>query len=152
MSFLLSIVLATATPYTPGALAVAGSVELSGNTRVDGNSMAPGMATNCPNGRMAGVTVRDTTNMPDGSLVSNSVTIAGSAAVLGSPSIQVVDENTFNNQYLMTPEQLDTLRSYAVAHGTYIMPSSEAQFTLAVTDGLIFIDTVNGARLTDPVD
>lgn len=134
MNLLLSIiVLASGLPYTPGAITAAGSVEISGNSTIDGLNMASNVPTNCPADRRAGITVR----------AGNSVTVNGSASVLGYPDVNTVDTDAFNKNYLLTQEQLDDLRNYAIAHGTYVVPTSSAMVNLTVVDGLIFVDTVN---------
>lgn len=151
-------------PTTPGALTAGGSVELTGNATIDGRDLAEGAPNSCA--RQAGVTIRGTTTGPgpDGRLgtgddlvTTNTVASSGAATVGGSPTIQTLDEETFNQNYLFSHEQLESLREHAkqqAADGkaTYIKPGSNAPIHLEVTDGLIFVDTVDGVALGRPPD
>jgi hypothetical protein len=147
-------------PNLPGALTVAGSVDLGGNTMIGGNNLAEGVPNSCP--MQTGVTIRDTTSDPgpdgrpgtadDGDPITHTLTQGGSSSVDGAPRTQTVDEKTFNATYLFSQEQLEALREYAKARGTYIKPISDGQMNLTVTDGLFFVDTVNGVSLGHPPD
>lgn len=133
----------------PGALTVAGSIQTSGNTTVDGENQAPGVRNDCP--KKAGVTIRTTTTLPDGTVVSNTANSSGSSGLTGNPGSQALPPNQFNPS-LFTQSQLDGLKALAQAQGTYIKPSNNAQFNLPVTNGLTFVDTVNGEPLGSPPD
>lgn len=133
----------------PGALTVAGSIQTSGNTTVDGEKQASGVPNDCP--KRAGATIRSTTTLPDGTVVTNTASSNGSAGFRGSPGYQALPPNQFNPS-LFTQSQLDGLKALAQSQGTYIKPSSHAQFNLPVTDGLTFVDTVNGMPLGSPPD
>jgi hypothetical protein len=108
----------------------------------------------------AGVTVREKTTTgpgPDGEYgtaddqtITNALTNSGSAVTAGDPPTQSPDELSFNQKYLFNRNQLEALREFAKTKGTYIQPTSNGQMNLAVTDGLIFVDTVGGVPLGDP--
>jgi len=136
----------------PGALSVAGTVQLSGNALVDGNDLASGTPNNCA--AKAGVTIRDKT-MSNGTDTTNTIGVSGSASTVGAPAQQSVagNQNTSTFQkYLLTDTQLAALKSLAQSHGTYVKPTSNSQFILTLTDGLTFVDTVNGQPLGSPAD
>ena len=133
----------------PGALTVAGTVQLTGNSTVDGQDSAPGTPNGCA--VKAGVTIRDKTTPSGGAPITNSISITGSASAIGSPVTQSLAEAGFGS-HLLSPAQLDALKALAQSQGTYIKPTSNLQFNLTVVDGLMFIDTVNGAPLGSPPD
>ena len=132
----------------PGALTVAGTVQLAGNSTIDGQDSAAGTANSCTN--KAGVTIRAQTTLSDGvTKVNNSISITGSGSAVGSPATQSLAEAGFGT-HLMSKAQLDALKALAQSQGTYIRPTSNTQFDLTVVNGLMFIDTVNGAPLGTP--
>ena len=137
----------------PGALTVAGAVQLTGNSSVNGNDSAPGTPNACAN--KAGVTIRDKTTLSDGvTKVDN--TISGDDGpphdrAIGSPDKQSLPEDGFG-VHLLSSAQLETLKALAQSQGTYIKPTSNTEFDLSVVNGLMFVDTVNGAALGSPPD
>ena len=143
----------------PGGLTVAGSAHAQGNVTVNGNEKSPGVSNagaSCNKKGRAAITIRDQTTLSDGTVMPNSLTCAGAACgqTVGTPTTpngplagtQTVSQTAFND-YLLSPTQLATLRDYAQQHGTYIKPTSSSQMNLSVTDGLVFVDTVNGASV-----
>jgi hypothetical protein len=146
-------------PILPGGLTAAGSANIQGNATVNGNEKAPGVSnagSACNKGGRAAITIQDQTTQPDGSVIANTITCGGAACSQTSgtptdpngplPGTQIVDQDAFG-QYLLTQAQLAALRDHAKQHGTYIKPTSSGQMQLAMTDGLIFVDTVNGASV-----
>lgn len=146
----------------PGALTVAGTVELQGNSLVDGLDQSAGVPNGCTG--QASVTIRDRTQLPDGTWVDNTTKIIDPAVETNRVSgttctgCNVLTAEAFN-QYLFTDAQLAALKSLAQSlsltsppQATYIKPTSSSQFNLTLTDGLTFIDTVNGADLGNPPD
>jgi Tfp pilus assembly protein PilX len=133
----------------PGALAVAGAVQISGNSLVDGQDQAAGTPNSCA--AKAGVTIRDKTTLADGTVVDNSITVGGSASTVGSPQQQRLTSAQFQS-YSFTAAQLTALKALAQSQGTYIQPPSNAQFNLAVVNGLMFVDTVNAQPLGSSPD
>ncbi len=140
------------TPFNvnlPGALTVGGTVQMSGNSLVNGNDSSQGTPNACAG--KAGVTIRDQTTLPNGTVVTNTIGLQGSADTVGTPAQQTLTTQQFQS-YLFTDAQLAALKSLAQSQGTYIQPSSNAQFNLNVVNGLMFIDTVNGQPLGTPPD
>jgi hypothetical protein len=144
----------------PGALTVAGTVQLSGNSLVDGNDKASGTPNSCA--AKASVTIRDKTTLANGTVLTNSISEGGSASTVGTPAgTQTPQANCTGcsaltadqiNPSLFTDDKLAALKSLAQAQGTYIQPTSNSQFILTVTNGLTFVDTVNGQPLGSPPD
>jgi hypothetical protein len=133
----------------PGALTVAGTVQMSGNSLVDGNDRAAGTPNGCS--ASAGVTIRDKTTLSNGTVVNNSISTGGSASTVGTPAQQTLTTDQFQ-PFMFTAAQLAALKALAQASGTYIQPTSSAQFNLTVVNGLMFVDTVNGQTLGTPPD
>lgn len=135
----------------PGALTVAGSVQMRGNSLVDGNDSAPGVPNGCAN--KAGVTIRDQTPIPDNQCGSppcytnNAVTFNGNAySLTGTPANQTLTSSNFS-QYTFNATQLAALKALAQASGTYIQPTSSSQMQVSLGNGLTFVDTVNGQAI-----
>ncbi|HEV8643456.1 MAG TPA: pilus assembly PilX N-terminal domain-containing protein [Methylomirabilota bacterium] len=124
----------------PGPLNAYGSVQMKGNSNVDG--AAP---QNCPPGTLkAGVTVTN----------GNTITTQGAAQIIGSPAQQSLDPSEFN-KFLFSYKELDFLKQMAQSGGPnmhYIKPTSSGQLSLNMTNmnGLVFVDTVNGIALPTP--
>jgi hypothetical protein len=139
----------------PGALTVAGTLQMKGNSLVDGTDQAAGTPNGCA--AKAGVTIRDKTKLPDTACpnppceLDNTINITGSASAVGTPAQQELGYTDFD-QYVFTGAQLAALKALAQSQGTYIQPSSNAQFDLTVVNGLMFVDTVNGQPLGTPPD
>jgi hypothetical protein len=122
----------------PGALTVAGTLKMAGSSLIDGQDRAPGTPNSCSS--KYGVTIRD--KSVDGS--TNTISTSGNSSIVGSPAAtQTLTGNQFD-QYLFANDQLAALKALAKSSGTYIQPTSNAQFDLTVVNGLMFIDTVNG--------
>ena len=137
----------------PGALTVAGSVQMGGTSLADGLHKAPGVANGC--GNAAGVTIRDKSN--DGSL-TNTISVNNNNRIVGSipsqdpslpPGAQQLTAANFN-QYLFSDAQLAGLKALAQSQGTYVKPTDNSLLQLDVTPGLVFVDTVNGQPLGSP--
>jgi Tfp pilus assembly protein PilX len=133
----------------PGALTVAGSVQMSGNSLVDGQHQADGTPNNCA--KKGGVTIRDKTKLSNNTEIDNTINLGGSASAVGVPAQQELGYTDFT-PYSFGDAQLAALKALAQQQGTYIKPTSSSQFNLTVVDGLMFIDTVNGQALGSPPD
>ncbi|MGH7339319.1 MAG: hypothetical protein ACREKH_02415, partial [Candidatus Rokuibacteriota bacterium] len=133
----------------PGALTVAGTLQMSGNSMVNGNDQADGTPNSCA--KKGGVTIRDKTLLSGGGEVDNTITLSGSASAIGTPSQQELGYTDFS-AYTFNTAQLAALKALAQTEGTYIQPTSNAQFNLEVVNGLMFVDTVNGQPLGNPPD
>jgi hypothetical protein len=115
----------------PGALTVGGSVQMSGNTTIDSSGSTCGPKT--------GVTITDV-SAANGQ--TNTITTSGSASVTGTPNTSTMTNGQFQERSL-TPSDLASLKALAQSNGTYIQPSS-GSLSLTLSDGLTFIDTING--------
>jgi hypothetical protein len=135
----------------PGALTVAGSVQMSGNSAVNGTEQAPGVPNGCA--KKGGVTIRDKTKLADNTEIDNSISFGGSSYAIGVPSEQELGYTDFA-PYSFNDAQLAALKDLAqkLGSGHYIQPTSSSQLNLDVIDGLMFIDTVNGQPLGTPPD
>jgi len=132
----------------PGALTVSGTLQMGGSSVVNGNDRAPGTPNSCSS--KFGVTIRD--KSVDGT--TNTITTSGASSIVGSPTpTQTLPASQFD-QYTFTASQLAALKALAQAEGAghYIKPTSNDQFDLTLVDGLMFVDTVNGADLGTPPD
>jgi hypothetical protein len=135
----------------PGALTAAGTIQMSGNSLIDGNDAASGTPNGCAN--KAGATVRD--KSPDGTQ-NNTISCQGNSCnnLSGTPKQQVLSSSPVDNfaPYTFSTAQLAALKALAQqqGQGTYIQPSSSDQFNLTLGNGLTFVDTVNGQALDSP--
>ena len=135
----------------PGALTVAGTVQLSGNSAVNGLEQAPGVPNNCA--KKGGVTIRDKTTLSNNTEIDNTIDLGGSASTVGTPAQQELGYTDFA-PYSFNEAQLTALKELALQLGPnhYIKPTSSAQFQLDIVDGLMFVDTVNAQSLGSPPD
>jgi len=135
----------------PGALTVAGSVQMRGNSTVDGNDSAANTPNGCP--KKGGVTIRNKTQIADDQCLNppcwtnNGVSFDGNAySLLGTPQQQTLVYDNFT-PYTFNTAQLAALKALAQAQGTYIKPTSSSEIGLSLTNGLTFVDTVNGQSI-----
>lgn len=140
----------------PGALTVAGTLQMSGNALVDGNNQAHNTPNSCA--KKGGVTIRDKTQLADNQCqtppceADNSIVLTDPATqTIGTPAQQELGYTEFA-PYSFSAAQLDGLKALAQQQGTYIKPTSNSQMTVTLVDGLIFVDTVNGQDLGTPPD
>ena len=133
----------------PGALTVAGSLQMTGNALVNGNDQAHNTPNACA--KKGGVTIRDKTTVSGGTEVDNTIALSGSAEAIGTPAQQELGYSDFA-PYSFSTTQLAALKALAQQQGTYIQPTSSAQMGLTLVNGLMFVDTVNGQDLGSPPD
>ena len=50
--------------------------------------------------------------------------------------------------YILTDNDIDVLRAYAKAHGTYLQGSASFNSSNQLPNGLVFVDTVSGTNIT----
>ena len=141
----------------PGAVTVAGNMTMAGNSFADGNDKAAHTPNSCTN--KGGVTVRnngtdtitrqDSATSTDGTVGSSEVAYDSSDHKLTGSQKMGVDKF---NKYLFTDAQLGALRALAQSQGTYIKPTSNSQLSVNVSNGLVFVDTVNAQPLGSPPD
>jgi hypothetical protein len=121
----------------PGALTVGGSVQMSGNSTVT--------ATTSTCGNKSGVTITDI-SMASGQ--TNSITTSGNASITGTPATSTITNTQFQQNGLSFAD-FASLKALAQQYGTYIQPTSSSH-SLTLTNGLTFVDTINGQALSDP--
>lgn len=133
----------------PGALTVAGTLQMAGDSTIDGLHQAEGTLNNCA--RKAGVTIRDKTMLANNTEIDNTISCQGNSCnnLDGSPKQQELGYDAFA-PFTFNTAQLAALKALAQAEGTYIKPSSNSEFNLTVVNGLMFVDTVNGESLGTP--
>jgi hypothetical protein len=127
-------------PDPPAALAVRGTLEISGTVDIDARP-----DTSC--GAKAGTWSTQTTTVggagdvwgADGNSLQNQ----------GTDIIQNVPTSTFD-QYILSDAELDALRIYAKAQGTYYQGSVVFDASNKIPNGLIFVDTYSGQNITPP--
>ena len=133
----------------PGALTVAGSLEMSGNALVNGWEQTTGTPNGCA--RQAGVTIRDRTTLASGTEIDHTITLRGAAEAVGAPARQELAAADFA-PYTFSAAQLAALKALAQQEGTYVQPTSGSILDLDVPSGLVFVDGVNGQDLGSPPD
>jgi hypothetical protein len=124
----------------PGALSTGGTVQLNGSATISGTSST------C--GPKAGVTI---TNVSAASGQANTINTNGSVSITGTPTGTSTITNPEFQQSLPSAADLAALKAKAQASGTYIQPTSSS-ITLTPTNGLVFVDTINGQALSSPFD
>jgi Tfp pilus assembly protein PilX len=143
----------------PGAVTVAGNMTMAGNSFADGNDKAAHTPNSCTN--KGGVTVRnngsdtitrqDSAASTDGTVGPEEVAYNPDDPKLAGSQKMGVDKF---NKYLFTDAQLGALRALAQSLGPdhYIKPTSNSQLSVNVSNGLVFVDTVNAQPLGNPPD
>lgn len=133
----------------PASLTVAGEISVSGNTNVDSRQ-----DTSCGN--------KDGTWSRDATLSGGSADVYGAdgnntknQTASGAPGPitdmrQNVPSNLFN-QYVLKGADMDALKAWAKANGTYYSGSSVSSLTFnsgnKLKNGIVFIDTVSGNNI-----
>jgi hypothetical protein len=126
----------------PAALSVRGELQMGGNSTVDSRADQT-----C--GKKAGTMSLGLTD-----LTGNATDIWGAAdnndtRNEGTDAVQNVDPAVFdpNNSFLLTDSEIDALRAYAKAHGTYYQGNQT--FTSGnLPNGVVFVDTTSGTNIT----
>ena len=126
----------------PAALSVRGELQMGGNSTVDSRADQT-----C--GKKAGTMSLGLTD-----LNGNATDIWGAAdnnntRNEGTDAVQNVDPAVFdpNNSFLLTDSEIDALRAYAKAHGTYYQGNQT--FTSGnLPNGVVFVDTTSGTNIT----
>lgn len=149
----------------PAALSVRGELQLGGNSLVDSRS-----DTSC--GRKMGTVTAGTTavqgnasdvwgaesgasdpNLAQGNQV---IDAAGGALPTGggdivknvATSLPSGTPGVAFDQFLLSDADIDVLRAYAKAHGTYVQGAVTYNSGNKLPNGLVFVDTVSGSNIT----
>lgn len=123
----------------PCALCVGSSLTLTAPTVVDARGSE---ASDC-GGKLAAASAGDLG-------LAGASDLFGAGAPAGDRSANVEDRDFRRGQSLgvsLSPDDLDTLKALASAHGTYVRPVSDLPLELAaIPDGLVFVDTPSGSH------
>jgi hypothetical protein len=154
-------------PPPPAALSVRGELQAGGSSLIDARLDRP-LAPGEPSLSSCGA--------KDGTLTTGSTSISGNTKVYGADgndnpqsgssgtpydgdypydAVQGVPTSAFD-PYILTDADIDGLRAYAKAHGTYlqgavsfcascVLPNGEPAL---IPNGLVFIDTLSGTNIT----
>ncbi len=127
-------------PAPPAALSVRGVLESGGNSLVDSRG--------------------DTSCGPKpGSLTTGATTLQGSTDIygatdgdskpneIGTDVVTNVATSVFD-QYILTDADINALRGYARASGTYLQGTVTFNAGNKIPNGLVFVDTVSGTNIT----
>jgi len=149
----------------PAALSVRGELQMGGNSLVDSRQ-----DTTC--GRKMGTLTSGPTTLQGNATdiwgaeggtsdpnytIRNQVTDAGGGAIptTGNDVVQNVATSLPTgtpgvafDSFVLTDADIDVLRAYAKAHGTYLQGSATFNSSNHLPDGLVFIDTVSGTNIT----
>jgi hypothetical protein len=145
-----------ALPPPPAALTVRGELQVGGTSLIDSSS-----DTSC--GAKAGTLTTGGTSISGTADIygadGNNNPQSGSSGTPYDPSnptivydaVQGVPTSTFD-QYILTDTDINGLRAYAKAHGTYLQGTVEFSASgppaMLMPNGLVFIDTVSGTNIT----
>src|SRR5262245_33451951 len=149
----------------PAALSVRGELQMGGNSLVDSR-----LDTSC--GRKLGTLTSGPTTLQGGATdiwgaesgatdpnlaIRNQVTDAAGGAIPDTGHDVVMNVATSLpagtpgvgfDQFILSDDDINTLRSYAKAHGTYIQGSVTYNASNRMPNGFIFVDTVSGNNIT----
>jgi hypothetical protein len=135
----------------PAALSVRGELQAGGNSTVDSRA-----DTSC--GAKSGTLTTGATSMngnasdiwgADGNDTRNQFFDAANGSVPTSASdiVQNVSTSSFDN-YIWSDSDINALRLYAKAHGTYLQGSVTFDSGNQIPNGVVFVDTVDGTNIT----
>jgi hypothetical protein len=129
----------------PAALSVRGELQLGGNSLVD----STGPQTDLTCGNKAGTLSLGLTDLNGNATEVYGATDNNHTRNEATDILQNVDPSIFapNNSFLLTDSEIDALRTYAKAHGTYYQGAKT--FTSGnLPNGVVFIDTTTGTNIT----
>jgi hypothetical protein len=152
----------SAFPPPPAALSVRGDLEAGGNSLVDSRAdtscgAKPGSLTTGATSINSGAADIYGSQTGTDQTTANQILNADGGAIPASPS-DIVENvattlppgtpgNVFD-QYLLTDADINALRTYAKAHGTYLQGSVTFDASNKIPNGLVFVDTVSGNDIT----
>jgi hypothetical protein len=130
----------------PAALSVRGELEMGGNSTVESRRAQADLT--C--GKKAGtMSLGDTTGLTTGSTDVWGAADNNDTQNEATDAVQNVAPSVFdpNNSFLLTDSEIDALRTYAKAHGTYYQGNKT--FTSGnLPNGVVFVDTTDGTNIT----
>jgi hypothetical protein len=136
----------------PAALSARGELQVSGNAVVDSRA-----DTSCGN-KVGTITTAGTSlqgsameirGAGDGNSTPNELTDAGRGPLPANAHDIVTNLATAAfDRFGFTDSDIDVLRAYAKAHGTYLRGTVDFGAGNRMTNGLIFVDTVGGTNIT----
>jgi hypothetical protein len=152
-------------PDPPAALSVRGELQMGGNSLVDSRSDTScgrklGTLTTGPTYLQGNATdvYGAATGPSDPNLsVRNQVTDAGGGAIptAGNDVVKNVAKSLPTgtsgmafDQFLLTDDDINVLRAYAKARGTYIQGAASFNASNPLPNGVVFVDTVSGTNIT----
>ena len=136
----------------PAALSVRGELWVGGNSLIDAQADQ-----RC--GRKTGILTRRETSLQssaadirgatDDNNTRNQVTDAGGGAIPATAGdiVQNVSTSVFD-EFLLSDADLDALRAFAKARGTYLRGVVRFDASRRMPNGLVFVDTVSGSDIT----
>jgi hypothetical protein len=135
----------------PAALSVRGELLIGGNTFIDAREQSLA----APDPRCGAVAKK-------GTFTTGTTEVQGNAAdVFGRDGNNTRNETTdisqlqptaVFDQYLLTAADMAALKSYAKSQGTYYQGSVQFSSSNRMPDGVIFVDSVSGAPVTETSD
>jgi len=129
----------------PAALSVRGELQMGGNSLVD--STGPQTDLSC--GNKAGTLSLGLTDLNGNATEVYGGTDNNHTRNEATDILQNVDPSIFapNNSFLLTDSEIDALRTYAKAHGTYYQ-GNQTFTSGSLPNGVVFIDTTTGTNIT----
>jgi hypothetical protein len=138
----------------PAALSVRGELQAGGNGLIDSRadqSCGKKMGTMTKGATSFTGTASDIWGATDTSspLTSNDITDAGGGAIPANSQdgVKNVSASAFD-QSILTDDDINALRAYAKAHGTYLQGTVSFDTGNKIPNGLVFIDTTTGTNIT----
>jgi len=140
----------------PAALNVRGELQAGGNSLVDSRAGQPGVDVSC--GAKDGSLTTGVTSMNgnaadiyggDGNNTANTIYNANNGNIPSSQSdiIENVSTPSFD-QFIWSDADINALRVYAKAHGTYLQGTVLFNADNKIPNGVVFVDTVSGQNIT----
>ena len=139
-------------PDPPAALSVRGELEVGGTSIVDST-----LDTSC--GKKVGTLTTGKTELKDAATtvwgatdnntVPNQVTDANNGPIPANAGDVVKNLATSSfDKFILTDSDINALRAYAKANGTYLQGSVTYNAGNKIPNGLVFVDTVSGSNIT----
>jgi hypothetical protein len=126
----------------PAALSVRGELQMGGNSTVDSRADQT-----C--GKKMGTLSLGLTSLNSGATDVWGAADSNDTHNEATDAVQNVDPSVFdlNNSFLLTDSEINALRTYAKAHGTYYQ-GNQTFTSGSLPNGVVFIDTTDGTNIT----